>query len=752
MSRSRSSLHEEQNQKPIRSTSNQRSASLGPKNASFTSHVITQKPKSSLSTGHIFLPKEYKPESALEQLEKRYNFLTKTFHTNESKRYVFTEETPPTNFNTNTECIVQNAFTNFIYTENFVEKVCRTRAIKSHTFPLDNHHQDYFKQSGKSMRFDQNNDNQIVCNYSEIISSRRIRELQILGCLIVEIFLAKQLRALGSNNTNLTFSERLKSCLTIISSCKSDVPPCISYVINLLLQPDCTDLKNFNYPSVTDFGLPPPSAHLLLEPLLHCIIPFNRHFQYLYELIGSLKEFKNIANELNILYYFECNGDKCIEFEHIEKTKILFAQNIGECKVKMCAKNLELLLTKNDLNTTTDMEIVHILLLHIKELIEDPPTSVLAAWYLFDPIARVLGPQETISTLLQSILKLYENEPNELNIPYNGKIAKLYHHSFLLRLIVRMGLRCFLDNFITPLVEAVGGYKDYENVDFILHTHSEKVIKRTSHLKTMDTETIEMSASDDSSVSSTSELKKKLLNAPCEEMFEFDEENREIEMKSLMEQLELNVASDLPFNYSTAEEALDATLTENIEQLRNLEELNISQDLEDSKSGVTSPTIQIPSASYRRNEINNIECEVGSKQSDIGDSFEKKSMFDYTLVSSSVDDSTKISTSTSSSTQQQTKTKQNRKQQDVKISEMSSDSLVWLSHRLGPVLTARYLSRNLLKMLTLCFVGKENLVSCRKEESSEDSDVSVASSRVIGDENAAKVLDCLASIAGNDFN
>lgn len=175
----------------------------------------------------------------------------------------------------------------------------------------------------------------------------------------------------------------------------------------------------------------------------------------------------------------------------------------------------------------------------------------------------------------------------------------------------------------------------------------------------------------------------------------------------------------------------------------------LTEKFSKESGNLTSPTIPIPSSSSsspssKRNQLNTIDCEIGSKMST-----EDKEMFIESSMVHKRSRERSIAASISSSVKP---TNFSDQQTQYQISDMCAESLIWLSHRLGPVLTARHLSRNLLKMLTLCYIGQENLMPDLLEDSeckNLHDDLlmfTIADGRVSGDRSAVKVLECLTSI------
>uniref|UniRef100_A0A6B2EAH1 Putative lysosomal trafficking regulator lyst n=1 Tax=Phlebotomus kandelakii TaxID=1109342 RepID=A0A6B2EAH1_9DIPT len=623
----------------------------------------------------IILPKDYNPVSQLIAVESVDVFLRKTFLSDvETAKVEIPSRTTPYALSE----LDSGSFTNRIFSETYEASLKHNKRL------VNLKHKNQIVQK-------------FTKNFKQIIAEYRLRELQILGCLIVEICLPHKMRPLNLSACGGSFEQRLATCRSVVKADETCLPPCVQYPVKLFLQLTADDAI------ITEKGLPVPSAHQILQPLLaNALFPFPPSYMGVYATVETLNRFRGALRLLEINTFFECDGKECAKYETVDRTRVAFRRRMAECKVKACVSLLASILEPKGYEQFSAVEL---LLPHVVELMSHEDTAILAAWYLFDPLAAVLGPETTRQHLLTPLLRLYDSDGGaQMNFdsrPGNNasfrskKSVKLYHHSFLLRLIVRFGLRVFLGNFIAPLIEAVGGYKEPENTS-TFHSHDRHRVRTRT-----------MKLSDEPNSPDNWEALKKDSSLDNEGMFVFEQEHEEASKeeegldaeKNIMALMDLEFksegsVSELQLNHAQAEEVTEESIVD-----------------QDPKS----PTIPIPESMRKSDQMLFIGCNVGSRKSI---------------------DSTEIILE-----------RHDRVRKSSRISEMSSESLIWLSHRLGPVLTARYLTRNLLKMLTLCYVGQENLLPDDSRPNSSINSFTIACGRVVGDHSAAKILECLTSIA-----
>lgn len=398
-------------------------------------HMNVQK-----SQNQIILPKDYNPVAALNIIENMEVFICNTFHQNLQQ--------------SNTPHPISSTTPGLAKIENTL-KVNR-----------DNNQSNNLNNRSNAQ------------NYKQLIMEHCYRDLQVLGCIIVEIFLAQKIRPL-SGLCSQSLEKRLEVCVNVLKNNFELLPKYVQYPVMLLLN---TSAKQM----ITEKGLPPPSAHQLLQPLLNnMLFPFPLNFAEAYNLIKSAIQFDATSNILELFTFSESEND--VQFETLEKTRTAFYRKIAACKVKTCVTQIKTLLEPT---AYEQFDVIEIILPHITDMLANGETGILVAWYLFDDLAAALGPKASCEYLLNPILHLYETDNEErlnfLQSNYDSsmkftskaslksmKAVKLYHHSFLQRLIIRFGLKTFLENFISPLIEAVGGYKELdesEHVSFIEST------------------------------------------------------------------------------------------------------------------------------------------------------------------------------------------------------------------------------------------------------------------------------------------
>lgn len=753
--------------------------------------------RSELGKGVIYLPKEFNPVASVQAMEALDNFKTKCFFA-KSEDKEKNKDFATVNFNAVQHNAKQEngpkdglddiAFTNHMFLTPYDQSYLKK-------FNHDAHLESVLKER-KNRNFNTRYTTDAAV-YKQVITESRRQDMLVIGCLIVEIFLHTYMRPLRTPGDS--FVERYNSCRTVLKYNYNSLPKCVSYVASLLLnvQPPSLSFKNelsvknkdqFKNITVTDKGLPVPTPAQLLQPLLmQHLIPFPQTFTMLYNLLSTLHEYELTNNELNILYTYECDGIQCETYQNVDKTKLYYAQKIAEGKIHACSVHLEVLL--NQVTFYNQFDVLDIFLAHYIELLQNKNTSVLAAWYLFDSISKALGPVQTRKKLLRHILNLYDDdefvferyEQHKLTdidaliavgVSSRQKFVKLYHNIFLLQLMVRLGLQCFLDNFTQHLVEAVGGYKDHTaetgSPGHLCHNRAmankkprysddnvKNALSNTSDIFSPDTsygsENV-VTPNLENTIGVNDNKDKDIDNRSENELFHFESDKdrpcRSSWSKSPAESIDsFNSNFHETQTPSPSRDYVSPTIVKHFTGNTKENELNIVISKDEineveSPTKPTSPSIDIPNRSMFTSYLHfsdessaNVELRKEAhgrqiKSFEINRNLESRG---FQMYNFSVENGQLTETS------------------DCKISDMSSESLIWLAHRLGPVLTCRYITRNLLKMLTLCYIGKDNLAPMDSDEKDEFDNISIVNSMVVGDRNAMKVIKCLTSIVGKYY-
>ncbi|CAH2037860.1 unnamed protein product, partial [Iphiclides podalirius] len=756
--------------------------------------------RSELGKGVIYLPKEFNPAASIQAIETLDNFRTKCFFSMAEDKERLAESAARINFYPVQKETKEDA--NAASKEN-----CDDNAFTNHMF-LASYDQGYLKKFSQDAHLDsvlKERKNRMfntryttdAAIFKQFVTESRHQDMLVIGCLIVEIFLHSHMRALRTNGDD--FVQRYDSCRTVLKYNYGCLPRCVSYLASLLLnvQPLTLSFKNELTTKgdeakcersrklvVTDKGLPHPTPAQLLQPLLmQHLIPFPPTFSVLYNLLSTLHEYELTSSELTLLYMYECDGVQCEKYQNVDKTKLYFNQRIAEGKIQACVTHLSVLLSQ--INGVNQFDVLDIFLSHYIELLEDKNTSVLAAWYLFDTVSKALGPAETRKKLLKHILNLYEDDeflydktgqhkPTEVDSSGGAvtrhKFVKLYHNIFLLQLMVRLGLQCFLDNFTQHLVEAVGGYKDAcTEAGSPGHLCRSRSVANKKPRYSDDNVKNALTTSSDIFSPDTSYGSEHVVTPNVERtIIEVGEalKDKDVDSRSESELFHFETDKDRQPSRSSRSRSPTGSMDSNKEPNTLHTPSPSSEYFSPGNSRFFTPNISIsnqsnqkePNASCSRDESRETNVETPAKASPATDAPQRPMFTSYLHFADgdsksedvAIDENSQPVDRNEFSEDVDGEGPQSSKVHDetasCRISDMSSESLIWLAHRLGPVLTCRYITRNLLKMLTLCYIGKENLALCEYEPSDEFDEISVVNSRVVGDRNSAKVIKCLTSI------
>ncbi|XP_062274644.1 WD repeat-containing protein 81 [Scomber scombrus] len=577
------------------------------------------------------------------------------------------------------------------------------------------------------------------------------RDMQALGVLIAEIFYSSKLRGLKPGTP---LRQRFQAVMKLCSASLRDVPLSLHHALETLLLiekhsgvshreiPDCPRPLLFMYNPICD-GLPPPNPCQLLNSII-TPFPFPSYFPELHHFIFSYQAKMETTCSIQ---------GRDVVFHLWQQLETLLRGNIT-------AEGLEILLP------------------FILALMLEESTAVYATWYLFEPISRVLGPRNASKYLLKPLINVYEN-PHCLR----GRFY-LYTDCFILQLIVRLGLQAFLSSLLPHVLQVITGFescntgsggeacKGLRSGTCNLGEEEEEDFQCGEGRPSSGSVSRDMGGSSGASggvgvvgdtglvdYSSGISLNDQVFLSEAEDFqngFYVNsgagkQHNQNSAAKDQdQESLSMGKLSD---KSSTSELSLGDG--DSMRDRASLKSADSTQDLKQASEGEEGGELEEEEVTDGKEEtdgptVQNLELTLsgcteasGATVATLEGEFVNGMALEETdkglVGEQEVEDDQDLSEESE------------EKEQKILLDTVCK-TVRWLSAKLGPTVTSRYVARNLLRLLTNCYIGLENhqFVAPATEDSNLES-VGMGNvyekKPVVGDQTAGPVLDCLIYIA-----
>ena len=444
---------------------------------------------------------------------------------------------------------------------------------------------------------------------------------------------------------------------------------------------------------LTDFyqtshrGLSPLTPCLLLQPYSG-LIAFPTYFGSLYKLL----------NEIHNLRFGFRNEDS-------HQTDLTDHQAIN---VVQLARHW---LSRITVDITAEGQ--DLLMPYMRSLFVESSTAVYAALSLFNKYSASLGPKMATKELLTSLMRLFESEFS------SPDYLLLFQHSFLSQVILCLGLKPFLFSLVKFVTEAVNGIKHCP-------TFEEGCSEQVSSLSVMTTSATKNGIQETESFLEVPEnisIEEELFGSDDVDAGDLEDDALE---ETVAEGEDTSQQVDSSRNNGKkdfgGEDVSDADAALDLENQEDKDSLGESVSLVDSETSETfsgdkeldTSSIlsgNLPSLTEGVEGYNETSEDIPSNQRDDSSTFVRRQ--------STKDEDPVVKNQTKSSDQFRVHKKQLSTMLyqvnalvGKKLSEVASESVMWLVHRIGPTLTVRYITPHLLEALCECYTVPQQLVYC----------------------------------------